>query len=83
MESKIIKIGTSLGLIVPGGIAKELNLGLGSKIEIIRKKDGEFIVRKKATVREGWAAAFAKYAKEGEDEQLLPDFIDEEVDTLL
>lgn len=83
MESKIIKVGTSLGLIVPGSFAKEYGLKFGTKIELIRKENGEFVVRKKANAREGWAEAFAQYAKEGEDELLLPDFIDSETDSLL
>lgn len=41
------------------------------------------LIKKKRKIREGWAAAFAQYAKEDEDELLLPDFIDSEVDSLL
>ena len=33
--------------------------------------------------RKGWDAAFAKYALDGEDTQLLPDFLDAEIETLL
>lgn len=38
MESKIIKVGTSLGLIIPGLMVKECDLKYGSKIEIELKK---------------------------------------------
>lgn len=38
-------------------------------------------VRKKKGLREGWADAFAKYAEEGEDEMLLPDWVDNELDS--
>ena len=40
-------------------------------------------MNKKASVREGWAKAFAAYAKEGEDEMLLPDFLDAETTELI
>ena len=38
---------------------------------------------KKIKIREGWDAAFAQYALDGEDEHLLPDFLDSEVDAIL
>ena len=82
MESKIIKVGTSLGLMIPGLMFKECDLNYGSKIEIELKK-GELIIKKKDSVREGWDEAFAQYAKEGEDKQFLPDVLDSEADMLL
>lgn len=42
------------------------------------KEKGHHLWGKKSKVkdvREGWAEAFAKYAKEGEDEMLFPDYI--------
>lgn len=82
MESKIIKVGTSLGLIIPGLMAKDYDLKHGTKIEIELRK-GELVIKKKDSVREGWDEAFARYAKEGEDKQLLPDFLDSEAEMLL
>lgn len=82
MESKIIKVGTSLGLIIPGLMVKDCDLKYGTKIEIELRK-GELIIKKKDSVREGWDEAFAQYAKEGEDKQFLPDFLDSEADMLL
>ncbi len=83
METKIIKIGTSLGLIIPGTIIKSSNLKFGTKLEIKLRKGGELVITPKANVREGWAEAFATYAKEGEDDLILPDFMDAETDLLL
>lgn len=82
MESKIIKVGTSLGLIIPGLMAKDYDLKYGTKIEIELKK-GELVIKKKNSVRDGWEEAFAQYAKEGEEKQLLPDFMDSEAEMLL
>lgn len=83
MESKIIKVGTSLGLIIPGLMAKEYDLKYGTKIEIELNK-GELVIKKKKDfVRDGWEEAFAQYTKEGEEKQMLPDFIDSEANMLL
>lgn len=82
MESKIIKVGTSLGLIIPGLMVKDCDLKYGTKIEIELRK-GELVIKKKNSVRDGWDEAFAQYAKEGEDKQILPDFLDSEAEMLL
>ena len=37
----------------------------------------------KSKLRQGWDAAFAQYALDGEDTQMLPDFLDTETDTFL
>lgn len=36
---------------------------------------------KSGNIRNGWAAVFAKYVEEGEDEMLLPDWVDSELDS--
>lgn len=82
MESKIIKVGTSLGLIIPGLLAKDYDLKYGTRIEFEIKKD-ELVIKKKRSAREGWEEAFAQYATEGEDKLMIPDFIDQETDRLL
>ena len=83
MEAIVVKIGSSLGFKVPEDMIRNFNLTAGSKIEINLIRDGEFVFQKKSKVREGWDAAFAQYAKEGEDESLLPDFLDSEIDDLM
>ena len=82
METKIIKVGTSLGLIIPGLLAKDYDLKNGTRLEI-ELKNSALIIKKKRSVREGWDEAFAQYAREGEDELLLPDFLDSEAELLL
>ena len=39
------------------------------------KREDEYCQEPKKA-REGWSEAFAKYAEEGEDEQMLPDCVD-------
>jgi len=83
MEATVIKIGTSLGLKVPETLVKDFNLKAGTIIEMNFIQNGELVLRKKPKIREGWDAAFAQYALEGEDEPMLPDFLDSEVDAFL
>lgn len=82
MEARIIKIGTSVGMIIPRYIVVEGGFTQGTVVNI-EFKDEELIVKKKNRVRQGWEAAFAQYSKEGEDELLLPDFIDSEAIDLI
>lgn len=41
----------------------------------------QLVGTKSGSIRDGWAEAFAKYAEEGEDEMLLPDWVDNELDS--
>lgn len=82
MESKIIQVGTSLGLIIPKPFAAEAKLTIGTPITITCNA-GQMTVARKKTVREGWGEAFADYSKHGEDELLLPEFLDSEADRLI
>ena len=84
MEATVVKIGTSLGFKVPEVLIKDLNLKEGTKVDMNFMHDGNLvIIRGKSKIREGWDTAFAKYALEGEDENILPDFLDSETDSLL
>ena len=83
MEATLDKIGTSLGFKVPEKVIKDFNLKEGTKIEISFMQNGKSFSMEKSKKREGWDAAFAQYALEGEDKHILPDFLDIETDTLL
>lgn len=82
MESKIIQVGTSLGLIIPKPFAAEAELTVGTPI-LISCNDGNVTITRKKKLRDGWDKAFADYAAAGEDEMLLPDFLDSEADELI
>ncbi len=77
METRISQVGTSVGIIIPRYIATEGDFSKGSPVNIEYKND-QIIISKIRANRAGWADAFAKYAKEGEDEMLLPDYLDSE-----
>jgi len=83
MEATVIKIGASLGVKVPEGVIKDFNLKAGTKIHMNFMQNNQLIFREKSKIREGWDTAFAKYALEGEDEPLLPDFLDLETEAFL
>lgn len=82
METKIIRVGSSLGVIIPKSVAIEGNFTVGMPLNV-NLKNGRITINKKASVRDGWAKAFAAYAKEGEDEMLLPDYLDAEATELI
>lgn len=77
MQTKITKVGTSVGVIIPRYIANEGEFFKGSPVNI-EFVDNQIIITKTSAPRQGWAEAFAQYAAQGEDEQLLPDFLDDE-----
>ena len=81
MEAKVVRVGTSLGLVIPRFIAVEGGFSQGTPINV-EYNDDKIVVTKRKSVRNGWAAAFAKYAMEGEDELMLPDYVDDEVDLM-
>lgn len=82
MLAKISQVGTSVGIIIPRYIANEGGFLKGSPVNI-EYTNNQIIISKPKTKREGWAAAFAKYAKEGEEAMLLPDFLDSEAEALI
>jgi antitoxin component of MazEF toxin-antitoxin module len=83
MEATVIRIGNSLGFSVPERIINDYNIKVGTRVEMDFKQNGYVVLREKSKVREGWADAFALYAREGEDMPLLPDFLDTETNTFL
>jgi len=83
VEVTVIRIGSSLGLKFPDVVKQDFSLAIGTKVELKISSNCEVLLREKSKLREGWDAAFAQYAFEGEDERILPDFIDSETVALL
>jgi len=83
MEATIVRIDNSLGFKVPEMMIRDYNLKVGTKINMNFLKNDEFVLQKKAIIREGWDTAFAQYALDGEDKTMLPDFLDTETDIFL
>lgn len=82
MLSKVSQVGTSVGVIIPRYIATEGGFTKGAPVNI-EFSNNQIIISKPRNKRDGWAAAFAKYAKEGEDAKLLPDYLDSEAIDLM
>ena len=82
MLAKVSQIGSSVGVIIPHYIASEGGFTKGVPVNI-EFSDNKIIITKPKAVREGWADAFARYAAEGEDELLLPDYLDSEAMELM
>ena len=61
METSIIKIGNSHGVIIPKRMLN--HLGVNRKIEIQVRDGGLFIIPVNDNPRKGWAEAFAKADK--------------------
>ena len=79
MLTRIFQVGTSVGIIIPWYIALECGFTKGSSVNIEYSND-RIIISKPGNRREGWGAAFARYAREGEDELMLPDYLDAEAE---
>lgn len=77
MHARISRIGTSLGVIIPHHITKEGGFQKGLLVDISLEND-KITISKVPSVRKGWAEAFSAYAKEGEDDLVMPDYLDTE-----
>lgn len=82
MLAKVTKVGTSVGIIIPRYIAAEGDFFKGAPVNI-EYSDNKITVTRARKSREGWAKAFADYAREGEDAMLLPDYLDSEAVDLI
>lgn len=76
MKADIIKIGNSKGIRIPASFLKQC--GMDKKVEI-EVKYNNIILKPIKSPREGWASAFKKMAKQGEDQILIPDELDSEL----
>jgi antitoxin MazE len=77
MNTKIIRVGNSNGIVLPSAFLKLLGLETGETIRIeYREKSKEIVL--KPEIRVGWEEAFRKYADKGADELLIPDVFEDE-----
>lgn len=76
MLSKISQVSASVGMIIPQDIAAEG--GFTEKSVNIEFSNNQIVISKPHYKREGWEEDFAKYVKEGEDANMLPDYLDSE-----
>lgn len=78
MQTNIIQVGNSKGIILPSNLLKRLKLSVKSLVNI--DLDGDAIVIK-AAPRQGWDMAAKEMHAAGDDSLLIPDvFSDENID---
>jgi antitoxin MazE len=75
METNIIQIGNSKGIILPAELLRRLSLSLKSAVSI--SLEGNNIVIK-AQPRQGWAEAAKRAHKLEDDNLLIPDVLEDE-----
>lgn len=82
METNIIKIGNSKGIIIPKQFLKLLGMEESVQLELDNEKLILTPIKKKKP-REGWEASFKEMHENGDDVLLIPDvFEDENFDDL-
>jgi antitoxin MazE len=78
METRIIKIGNSQGVIIPKHFLKQMNTE--EKVEI-EMSNGVLIIKPIKKVREGWEEAAMAMHLAGDDNLLIPDtFEDDDIE---
>jgi antitoxin MazE len=78
METNIITIGNSKGIIIPAKLLK--SIGFQSNVNIT-VEDGKLIITPSEKIREGWADLMkSEIEKNGQPNRLIPDFFEDEQD---
>ena len=73
---KLSNIGNSKGVILRKRLLKEY--GIAESVEVIESPEG-ILLKKPDNPREGWAEAFKKEIEEYGYDQIMPDFMDDDV----
>lgn len=77
METKLVKIGNSKGVIIPSKLLKIL--GLKEKVKIEVEEERLIVSPVKDLPRDGWEEQIKnELEKVGQPERLMPDFFEEE-----
>ncbi|MGH8436070.1 MAG: AbrB/MazE/SpoVT family DNA-binding domain-containing protein [Pseudomonas sp.] len=75
MQVRIRKIGNSRGVVIPKPLLSQIGL---EDEAVITVEGGAIVLRRAAKpVRAGWAEAARKMARAGDDELVMPDFLNE------
>ena len=76
METNIITIGNSKGIIIPSKLLKIAGFKSSVNLEI---EEGNLVISPSKKVREGWAELIkTEIDKNGEPNLLIPDFFDDD-----
>ena len=71
MKTRIVRIGNSQGLRLPRPLLDLAGFATDAEVEV-EARAGELVVRPLHGVRAGWADAFARMARDGDDTLLDP-----------
>ena len=77
MQARVVKIGSSVGVIIPNVIVKETSLQIGKNLDLCLIGKSE-IMLKKTSPREGWDLAAQKLHLDQGDQLLIPDVFEDE-----
>ncbi len=75
MEASIIQIGNSKGLRLSKQLLDQYHIT--DKVELILEKD-QIILKPIDTPRKGWDQAFMEMAKNGDDQLLIPEALEDD-----
>ena len=76
METNIISVGNSKGIIIPAKFLKMLGLESIANVEI---ENGKIVISPASKPREGWAEMIKEeIEKNGQEKSLIPDFFEDE-----
>ena len=75
METKIVQIGNSKGIILPAQILHKLQLSVRSTVHVTAFEKKIII---EPLPRQGWAEAFKEFATSGCEESFFPDLFEDE-----
>lgn len=76
METNIVKIGNSRGVVIPSTVLKALDMTEHSTVNMTIEKN--VITIKKAPTRAGWETAAQQMHEVGDDKLLMPDVFEDE-----
>ena len=77
MQARVVKIGSSVGVIIPNSIVKETSLQIGKKLDLCLINKSE-IKLTKSNPREGWDLAAQELHIEKGDQLLISDIFEDE-----
>ena len=77
MQARVVKIGSSIGVIIPNSIVKEASLQTGKKLDLRLVGQSEIILTK-SNPREGWDLAARELHREQGDHLMIPDIFEDE-----
>ena len=77
MKLSLVQIGNSWGIRIPKVLLEQCKFKKGVNVTVV---DGNLLLSPITAPRDGWADAFKKMAKTGDDQLLNPELIESDFD---